>query len=105
MTKDQPEMGDGRQQQAANQPDFYEITVQGQLDDLWAQWFEGMALSAIQNGEPGAACTLICGPVADQPALHGLLIKIRDLNLKLISVRRINPGKNKSEEIPLDLDP
>jgi hypothetical protein len=103
MTMKQPEMDDARQQKAAGRPDVYEITVQGQLDDLWAQWFEGMTLSAIRNSESGA-CTLIAGPVADQPALHGLLVKIRDLNLTLVSVRRINSGKNKSEEIPLDLD-
>lgn len=104
MAKLQPGMSEGRQQEAAGRPDVYEITVQGQLDDLWAQWFEGMKLVNMQNGESGA-CTLITGPVADQPALHGLLVKIRDLNLTLVSVRRINPGKNKSEEIPLDLDP
>jgi hypothetical protein len=72
-------------------PEFYEIMVQGHLDSLWEQWFEGMTLSNVENGESGVACTLIAGQVADQPALHGLLIKIRDLNLKLISVRRISP--------------
>ena len=56
--------------------EFYEIFVQGQLDSLWGQWFEGMTLSNVENGESGVVCTLISGPVADQPALHGLLIKI-----------------------------
>lgn len=78
---------------------YYEIKVQGYLDRLWAQWFEGMTLTNIQNGESGVACTMISGLVADQAALHGLLIKIRDLNLTLISVRRINPGTNTSEEV------
>ena len=77
-------------------PEFYEIKVQGHLDSLWGQWFEGMTLLNVENGESGVACTLNSGPVADQSALHGLLIKIRDLNLKLISVHRINPGKTKS---------
>ena len=49
------------------------------------------------------ACTLIAGTVADQPALHGMLIKIRDLNLKLISVRRISLHSKTSEEIKIDL--
>lgn len=81
----------------------YEILVQGQLDSLWEQWFEGMTLSSAENGESGVACTLISGQVADQPALHGLLIKIRDLNLKLISVRRISPKGKNSQEIHIDL--
>ena len=78
---------------------YYEIKVQGHLDRLWAQWFEGMTLTNIENGESGVACTMISGLVADQSALHGLLIKIRDLNLTLISVRRIIPGTNTSEEV------
>jgi hypothetical protein len=85
-------------------PEFYEILVQGHLDSLWGQWFEGMTISDVENGESGVACTLIAGQVIDQSALHGLLIKIRDLNLKLISVRRIMPGKTKSEEITIDLN-
>jgi hypothetical protein len=80
----------------------YEIKVQGHLDSLWAKWFEGMSLTATENGESGMPCTLISGPVTDQAALHGLLIKVRDLNLILISVRRVNPGRNKSEHGPFD---
>ena len=83
----------------------YEIKVQGHLDRLWTQWFEGMTLSNIENGESGLACTLISGPVADQPALHGLLTKIRDLNLTLISVHRIMPGTNTAVEIPIKPEP
>ena len=84
--------------------EFYEILVQGQLDSLWGPWFEGMRLANVENGESGAACTLIFGPVADQPALHGLLEKIRDLNLKLLSVRRVKPGTNQAEELPIKTD-
>ncbi len=80
----------------------YEIKVQGHLDQLWAHWFEGMTLSHIENGESGEPYTLITGPVIDQPALHGLLMKIRDLNLILVSVRRIVPQTNISEEIDVD---
>ena len=90
-------------QAAAEVPsETYEILVQGQLDSLWEKWFEGMMLSSIENGESGVACTLISGQVADQAALHGLLIKIRDLNLKLISVRRVMHDRNQTEEVNID---
>jgi hypothetical protein len=80
-------------------PVFYEIQIQGQLDPQRSKWFEGMTLTQIENGESGLACTLISGPVIDQPALHGLLTKIRDLNLILISVRRSIPRTNTAEEV------
>ena len=64
----------------------YEIRVQGVLDECWAAWFEGLLVSS-DEGQ-----TVICGPVADQAALHGLLTKVRDLGLVLISVRRIDTG-------------
>ena len=99
MKSDQPKQGDTPHPAPHYQPEFYEIRVQGQLNSLWEQWFEGMVLSSVENVESGVACTLIAGKVADQPALHGLLIKIRDLNLKLLSVRRILPGSNTAEEI------
>ncbi len=77
---------------------YYEITVQGQLDLQRSEWFEGMTLTYIKNGEDGLAKTQIAGPVIDQPALHGLLTKIRDLNLILISVRQFIPEKGTSVE-------
>lgn len=80
-------------------PVFYEIQVQGQLDLQRSKWFEGMTLTHIENGENGLACTIISGPVIDQPALHGLLTKIRDLNLTLISIRRSIPGTSTVEEV------
>lgn len=103
MNNNRPEKKGANRLEYQQQPDFYEITVQGQLDSLWEQWFEGMTLSNVENGESGVACTMVAGPVADQPALHGLLIKIRDLNLKLISVRRISSQSKTSEEIKIDL--
>ncbi len=69
----------------------YEIKVKGHLDNHWEPWFEGMSLYYETDVEPEQECTLINGPIVDQPALHGLLAKIRDLNLTLISVRRIVP--------------
>jgi len=62
-------------------PESYEIRVQGRLDPRWASWFDGMTLA----GAPGGV-TVIHGPVVDQAALHGLLQKLRDLGLPLVSV-------------------
>ena len=67
-------------------PARYEIRVDSVLDDRWADWFDGLQLS--HDGTQ----TVITGLVPDQPALHGLLTKIRDLGLCLISVRRLDPG-------------
>jgi hypothetical protein len=65
----------------------YEIRVKGRLDPRWAAWFDGLTLT---HGSDGT--TIIDGPVADQSALHGLLQKIRDLGLPLISVNHVDPG-------------
>lgn len=68
-------------------PAHYEIRVDGVLDDRWADWFGGLQVSS------EATQTVITGPLADQAALHGVLAKIRDLGLCLISVRRLSPGE------------
>ncbi len=70
-------------------PDYYEIKVQGHLDPCWSDWFAGMKLTHLVGDE-----TLLSGSLSDQPALHGLLERIRDLNLTLISVSR---GSSQSE--------
>jgi hypothetical protein len=67
-----------------NQPQRYEIRIKGHLDDRWADWFEGLAITLEENGN-----TLLCGPVIDQAALHGLLKKVRDVGLPLISVNSV----------------
>ena len=72
-----------------NNDEIYEIKIKGLLDDHWQQWLEGMTLKRQENVEGGHDYTLIIGPIADQPALHGLLAKIRDLNLTLLSFRKI----------------
>jgi len=69
---------------ACGGPARYEIRVADVLDDRWAAWFDGLQVSG-QDEE-----TVICGMLADQPALHGLLAKVRDLGLCLISVRRLD---------------
>jgi hypothetical protein len=63
----------------------YEIRVKGILDGRWAAWFEDLQVSS--DGEE----SVISGPVADQAALHGLLAKVRDLGLFLVSVRHLDP--------------
>jgi len=72
----------------ANEPAFYEIRISGQLDEQWSAWFDQMTLTRINNGD-----SLITGQVIDQAALHGLLRKVRDLGLSLISVNRLQPGQ------------
>lgn len=62
----------------------YRIRVKGMLDECWSDWFDGLTITLQANGE-----TLLEGPVRDQAALHGLLIKIRDMGVPLLSVRRI----------------
>jgi hypothetical protein len=72
----------------ADRAAHYEIRVRGVLDGHWSGWFEGLE---VRRDAP--AQTLIAGLVADQAALHGLLAKVRDLGLPLLSVRRIGPGQ------------
>lgn len=62
-------------------PEFYEIRVRGHFDPVWSEWFSGLELTPLDGNE-----TLLSGELADQAALHGLLKRIRDLNLTLLSV-------------------
>ncbi len=65
----------------------FEIRVNGRLDRDWSEWFEGLTIADQPNGE-----AVIAGPVRDQAALFGVLLKIRDLGLVLISVNPVGPG-------------
>ncbi len=67
---------------------YYEIRVEGELGDMWANWFEGLSIRKEFDGEGGRHVTVLYGPIPDQPALHGVLSKIRDLNLTLISIKK-----------------
>jgi hypothetical protein len=69
-----------------DQPVVYQIRVKGHLGPRWTAWFRGMTITPEENGE-----TLLTGPVVDQAALHGLLRKVRDLGMPLISAIRIEP--------------
>ena len=64
-------------------PALYELRIKGRLDSSWSDWLEGLSVTPLDADE-----TLISGPLADQSALHGLLARIRDLNLELISVEK-----------------
>jgi hypothetical protein len=79
---------------ASGWPAWYEIRVAGVLDSRWAAWFDGLQVSDHSDE------TIIFGLLTDQPALHGLLAKIRDLGLTLIAVRRLDPRSWKEEYAP-----
>ena len=68
--------------------DIYRITIKGHLDSEWSDWFDGLTITLVDNGE-----TMLSGPVVDQTALHGVLIKIRDLGLPLLGLSRIEPER------------
>ena len=71
-----------------HEPGHYELRIKGHLEKRWANWFDGLTIMLEDNGE-----TRLTGLVADQAALHGLLRKVRDLGMPLISVKRIESGK------------
>jgi hypothetical protein len=78
-THDLPEYYDGSGQ--------YEIRLKGHLDDRWVGRFDGLTIALEENGD-----TLVTGRVIDQAALHGLLKKVRDLGMPLVSVLPVGPG-------------
>lgn len=78
---------------AQYEPGRYEIRIRGHLDGQWADWFGVLAVKREENGD-----TLLTGTMVDQSALHGLLRKVRDLGMPLISINRIEPD-------PTDVEP
>ncbi len=70
-----------------SETETYEIRIQGRLAERWSSWFDGMEITALGDG-----CTLIHGQVPDQAALHGLIQKVRDLGLPLLSVTNTRTG-------------
>ena len=69
-----------------SQPMIYQIRIKGHLGGHWTDWFDGLTITALDNGD-----TLLTGPVLDQAALHGVLKKVRDVGLPLVSVMRVPP--------------
>ena len=70
----------------AQRPMVYRIRVKGRLDSDWSEWFDNLSVTSDDSGE-----TTLCGLVEDQAALHGLLARVRDLGLPLLSVSRVEP--------------
>jgi hypothetical protein len=77
-----------------HEPGHYEIRIKGHLDHRWVDWFEGMTITLEDSGE-----TLLTGPVVDQSALHGLLRKVRDIGLPLVSVIHVKPEQPNMSDI------
>jgi hypothetical protein len=75
-------------------PRIYEIRIDGHLGSQWSDWFDGLTIT-LEDDEQ----TLLTGPVVDQAALHGLLKKVRDLGLLLLSVNRVEPGQADASEV------
>jgi hypothetical protein len=75
------------QKTGPTQPVVYQIRIKGHLDSQWTDWFEGLTITLEDTGD-----TLLTGPVVDQAALHGLLKRVRDLGMPLVSVIPVEPG-------------
>ena len=72
----------------------YEIRVKGHLDGRWSEWFDGLQITNLENGE-----AMLSGDIVDQAALHGVLNKVRDLGLPLVAVRSAGPRDKISARI------
>ena len=68
--------------------EVYLIRVRGHLGEQWNEWFDGFTITNVEDGE-----AIICGTNVDQAALHGALMKVRDLGLPLLAVSRVNPDE------------
>ncbi len=77
-----------------SQPVVYQIRIKGHLGSQWTDWFEGLTITLEDNGD-----TLLTGPVVDQAALHGLIKKIRDLGMPLLSVNRVKADHPDSSDV------
>jgi len=73
----------------SDQPVTYQIRIEGHLDAQWTDWFSGLTVAQGKSGD-----TLLIGPIADQAALFGLLKKVRDLGMPLVSVNRVESSKS-----------
>lgn len=77
-----------------SEPTVYQIRLRGHLGRQWSDWFGGLTITLEDNGD-----TLLTGPVVDQAALHGLLRKVRDLGMPLLSVNCVQPGHSETSGI------
>ena len=76
------------------QPMIYQIRIKGHLSRQWTDMFEGLTITLEDNGD-----TLLTGPVIDQAALHGLLKKVRDLGMPLLSVNSVEPSRQEVSDV------
>ena len=83
-----------RSQSRRDLPRIYEIRIDGHLGSQWSDWFDGLTITLEDDGQ-----TLLTGRVVDQAALHGLLKKLRDLGLPLLSVNRVEPGQADATDV------
>jgi hypothetical protein len=77
-----------------SQPMIYQIRIKGHLGRQWTDWFGGLTITLREDGD-----TLLTGPVVDQAALHGLLKKVRDLGMPLLSVNYVEPGQADASDV------
>ena len=82
-----------------HEPGLYEICLEGRLHERWLAWFDGMTLTSVPNPSSDTQASagqgvisVLRGPVADQAALHGMLARLRDFGMPLISIVRVDPG-------------
>ena len=78
----------------SDQPMVYQIRIKGHLSHQWTDWFEGLTITLEEDGD-----TLLTGPVVDQAALHGLLKKVRDLGMPLVSVGPVESGQADTPDV------
>ncbi len=78
----------------SDQPVVYQIRIKGHLGRQWTDWFEGLIITLEEDGN-----TLLTGPVIDQAALHGLLKKVRDLGMPLVSVSPVESGQADTPDV------
>jgi hypothetical protein len=81
------------------QPRVYQIRIKGHLDRQWTDWFEGLTITLEDNGE-----TLLTGPVVDQAALYGLLRKVRDVAIPLLSVVCVKPSQAEVSDVKQEMN-
>ena len=81
------------------EPPRYELRIKGHLDDRWADRFDGLTIT-----REGDGTTILSGPLVDQAALHGLLRRVRDLGLPLVSVIQVDPKQTNRQDVNADTD-
>ena len=95
--KSQPALKAVEAEPVSGQPIVYQIRVKCHLGSDWTDWFERLTVTREENGD-----TLLTGPVVDQAALHGILKKVRDLGMALVSVNRVEPDQEGTKNIKLE---